>query len=59
MKVIQFHPIVNSAGKMSLIGLGDDSKMYFWDATLGVWKPNWVQAQPIANRQARRAGKKA
>jgi len=37
MKIIQFE-IVEEEGKFVVLGLGDDSKMYFWDVNKSKWE---------------------
>lgn len=32
-----------------LFGLGDDNKVYLWDANIGGWRPNWFE-QPAAKK---------
>lgn len=45
-----------------LFGLGDDNKVYRWNALVGGWEPNWNVQQPTvaasANRNQRRAAAK-
>lgn len=43
-----------------LFGLGDDNKVYLWDAGIGGWRPNWFE-QPAQKKieQARQKAKQA
>lgn len=59
-KIVQIAPMFNPQdnGKLAIYGLGDDGKVYFWSASEGVFKPNWMQPVAPANRQQKRAAGK-
>ncbi len=68
-KIVQIAPMFNPQenGKLAIYGLGEDGRVYFWSASEGVFKPNWMQQEerkvtklptPL-NRNVRRAIKKA
>ncbi len=55
MKVISItaSPDIKSGGT-NLFGLGDDNKVYCWNAIIGGWTKNWNENQPvIVNTEAR------
>lgn len=59
MKIISVtaSPDIKTGGT-NLFGLGDDNKIYCWNALLGGWQKNWEEPKPVVqqdNRQGRRA----
>lgn len=62
-KIIQINAVTGLTGNFTIFGLGDNNKVYLWNAAVGMWVNNWNAAPPIAppiplNRQQRRAKKK-
>lgn len=40
-----------------LFGLGDDNKIYRWDAVIGGWQPNWNTQPAVARAPAKSPAK--
>ena len=67
MKILNITTGFDPAIGLILFGLGDDNKVYRWDAVIGGWQANWNTQPSVArntaptpaNRAVRRAaGKK-
>ena len=55
MKIIQISatPLVGGeAGKAVVFGLGDDGNVYFWNAQVKGWQPNWNTATAAPEKAA-------
>lgn len=62
MKIISMTSGYDPQTGLKLFGLGDDNKVYIWDARLGGWHPNWFlqsPAQPAAPAPANRAARRS
>jgi hypothetical protein len=53
MKIVTMTTGFDQQRGTMLFGLGDDNKVYLWDAGIGGWRPNWFE-QPANVKQAAR-----
>lgn len=47
MKILSISTGFDPQRGVLLFGLGDDNKVYLWDATIGGWRPNWFEQKPL------------